>query len=69
MQIRLLAATAVTAFAGIASAQLTGFKVSAGYGWTGGITDSGSVSRHMSGPELMGSLPLSHLPMVDIGLE
>ena len=55
--------------AGAASAQLTGFHLSAGYGFSGGITDTGGVSRTMSGPELMGSFSINHLPMVDIGVE
>jgi len=60
---------ATACLAGAASAQLTGFKVSAGYGWSGGIRDNGGVSRTMSGPELMGSIPLEKLPVISLGLE
>ncbi|HWA82724.1 MAG TPA: hypothetical protein VG820_04790 [Fimbriimonadaceae bacterium] len=69
MNTKLVSMIAVLGIAGAANAQLTGFRVSAGYGWSGGIKDSGNVSRTMSGPELMASFPLQHLPMVDISLE
>lgn len=67
MNTKFVSILALTAVAGAAGAQLTGFRVSAGYGWTGSITDSGGVGRHMSGPILTGTVPLSHLPVVDIG--
>jgi|GEM_PF-3892409 len=69
MNKKLLSILAVSSIAGAASAQLTGVQFTAGYGWTGGIKDSGGVSRIMSGPELTATLPLEHLPMVTIGLE
>jgi len=69
MKNKLVSVVALAALAGVASAQLTGFKVSAGYGFSGGITDSGGVSRTMSGPELMATMPFQHLPLIDIGLE
>lgn len=69
MNTKLVSIVAVLGIAGAASAQVTGFRVSAGYGWSGGIKDSGNVSRTMSGPELMASFPLQHLPLVDISLE
>src|SRR5579862_4705900 len=69
MKKRLGSVLIVAALAGAASAQLTGIKVSAGYGWSGGIKDTGGVSRTMSGPELTASLPFQHLPMIDLGAE
>jgi len=69
MKTRIAPTLSLFALAGIAGAQVTGFRVSAGYGWTGGIKDNGGVRRNMSGPELTVTLPLNHLPLVEIGLE
>ncbi len=69
MKTRLVPILTFAALAGAASAQLTGIKVSAGYGFTGGITDSGGTSRTMSGPELTASFPFQHLPVLDLGVE
>jgi hypothetical protein len=61
--------TAVTGFGLVAlsSAQLTGFRVRAGYGWSGAI-NTVSGSRHMNGPELGVDFPLTHLPLVEVNL-
>lgn len=62
---------ALAAVAGVASAQLpgvSGIRVKVGYGWSGRITDHNNNSRHLTGPELGFELPLTKLPLVQIGL-
>lgn len=55
------------ALAAAAGAQVTGFRVRAGYGWSGAI-DTGAGSRHLAGPEFGVDVPLTHLPLVEVNL-
>lgn len=67
MKSKIIPIIAVAALAGCASAQLTGFRVRAGYGWSGSI-DAVGGSRHLQGPEFGVDFPLTHLPLVDVSL-
>jgi hypothetical protein len=67
MKSKLVTTIVIASIAAASSAQVTGFRVRAGWGWSGAI-DTTSGSRHMNGPEFGVDFPLTHLPLVEVNL-
>ena len=61
MTAKLIPIAALVALAVTANAQVTGFRIRAGYGWSGSIN-----SRHLQGPEVGLDFPVQKLPLVEI---
>jgi hypothetical protein len=68
MNAKLVSIFALATVAAAANAQLTGFRVRAGYGWSGSITNVNNNSRRLVGPEFGIDFPLTHLPLIDVSL-
>jgi hypothetical protein len=66
MNHKLIPIVAFAALAGAASAQVTGFRIRAGYGWSGSIPNTTTGSTHLVGPELGFDFPVMHLPLVEV---